>query len=143
MNPTHDVKPSNDNFAFAAREAPNDPDAVVRDRTMTVAEKRSRLASWASDARAVPNYPALRRLDDGTVRDIDDILEALNRLDALPDSGGEPSPDVYRSGHWSRLSRLWRRRLGNDDDDDDPFTPAPAGPWPFPTTPQSGELAAA
>jgi hypothetical protein len=59
--------------SFQARKAPFDIDAllhpsrafrhpldVVRDTEMTLAEKRSVLASWASDACAIESNPALR-----------------------------------------------------------------------------------
>lgn len=141
MIQVQDSKSFDQSFAIAGWMAPATPQAVVRDPSMTVAEKRALLASWASDAHAVPDHPALRRLEDGRILRIDDILDALKQLDTLPASGVEPSVELYRRGHWSRLSRLWRR--DNDDDDDDPLTPAPAAPWPFPTAPQLGELAAA
>ncbi len=138
---TQDTRPLNGSFAYTGWMAPADPQAVVRDPGMNVAEKRALLASWASDAHAVPDHPALRRLEDGRILEIDDILDALKQLDTLPAAGIEPGVELYRRGHWSRLSRLWRR--DNDDDDDDPLTPAPAAPWPVPMTPQLGELAAA
>jgi hypothetical protein len=103
-----------------------DPNHVVSDPTMTIAEKRALLASWASDARAVPNYPPLRRLDSGAFVTIDAVLDALKRLDKL--EGVELTDAVSpwpRKGHWSRLGQRWRR-LSRDDDDDDPFSPAPA-----------------
>ena len=40
---------------------------VVRDTDMTVAEKRSVLASWASDACAIESNPALRASATGNV----------------------------------------------------------------------------
>ena len=64
------------------------PHEVVSDPTMTTAEKRELLASWASDARAVPNLPALRQLDNGNLVTIDSLLRALKRLD-----GPEERPD--------------------------------------------------
>jgi hypothetical protein len=103
-----------------------DPNYVLNDPVMTVAEKRALLASWASDARAVPNYPALRQLESGAFVTIDAILDALKRLD---DFEGRPRPTARsewpRKGHWSRLGQRWRR-YSRDDDDDDPFSPAPA-----------------
>ena len=110
---------------------------------MSTDDKRALLASWASDARAVPNCPALRRLDDGNLVLIDDVLDALKMLDGEPHHNARPSDEQtarVRTGHWSRLSRRWRRHR-NDDDDDDPPT-APASAWPFnPIT--GGSLAAA
>src|SRR3954464_15822116 len=77
------------------------PTSVVLDPTMTVDEKRSLLASWASDARAVPDHPALRRLDNGGLVEIDDILGALKQLDepkaAVPSA---PHGWSYRKAHW-------------------------------------------
>ena len=69
------------------------PRDVVADTTLTLAEKRAILASWASDAAAVTSNPALRELA-GTRRivTIDEILEALTMLDHKPSGppGGKP-----------------------------------------------------
>ena len=46
----------------------DNPENVLRDVNLTIDEKRELLASWASDARAVPDHPDLRRLDDGKNR---------------------------------------------------------------------------
>lgn len=107
-----------------------DPNYVLNDPAMTLAEKRALLASWASDARAVPNYPPLRQLDNGAFVTIDAVLEALRRLDNLEGKVPAASPSEWpRKGHWSRLGQRWRR-YSRDDDDDDPFSPAPAMPPP-------------
>jgi hypothetical protein len=104
-----------------------DPTLVVNDPAMTLAEKRELLACWASDARAVPNYPPLRQLESGAFVTIDAVLNALKRLDDLE---GRARPKEARGewpirGHWSRLGQRWRRS-SRDDDDDDPFSPAAA-----------------
>jgi len=121
---------------------PSTPLDIVRDPDMSIEAKRALLASWASDARTVPNCPALRRLDDGNLVLIDDVLDALKLLD------GKPITSVVRKdaqvrlrsrGHWSRLARRWRRNV--DDDDDDP-PPAPASAAPFRPV-NGGSLAAA
>ena len=75
--------------SFQARKVPFDIDAllhpsrafrhpldVVRDTDMTVAEKRSVLASWASDACAIESNPALRATATGNVVNYDDIIDA-------------------------------------------------------------------
>ncbi len=54
---------------------------VVRDSDMTVAEKRSVLASWASDACATESNPALRASATGSIVRYDDIIDALRALD--------------------------------------------------------------
>jgi hypothetical protein len=61
------------------------PRDVLADATLSRAEKRAILASWASDAAAISSCPALRAVP-GTKRvvSIDDILEALSSLDHLP-----------------------------------------------------------
>src|SRR3954471_3292783 len=107
------------------------PRDLVRDPSMTLEEKRSLLASWASDARAVPNHPALRRLDDGRLVTIDDVLDALKALDRLQPCSvhfEERRTTSIRPGHWSRLARLWRRSHDDDDDDDPPPAPASIRP---------------
>jgi hypothetical protein len=81
--------------SFQARKTPFDINAllhpsrafghpldVVRDTDMTVAEKRSVLASWASDACAIESNPALRATASGNVVNYDDIIDALQSLDA-------------------------------------------------------------
>jgi hypothetical protein len=57
------------------------PADVVNDPDLTRNEKRAILASWASDAWAVPAAPALRQPLNSPPIPIDDILEALKRLD--------------------------------------------------------------
>jgi hypothetical protein len=70
------------------------PRDVLADATLSRAEKRAILASWASDAAAISSCPALRCVP-GTkeVVAIDDILEALSSLDHSPHhppGGGSP-----------------------------------------------------
>jgi len=102
-----------------------DPNRVLNDPAMTPAQKRALLASWASDARAVPNYPSLRQLESGAFVTIDAVLDALKRLDSLEDQDRREVPIEWpRKGNWSRLGQRWRRY--SRDDDDDPFSPAPA-----------------
>src|SRR3954470_22953263 len=70
------------------------PRDVLADATLSRAEKRAILASWASDAAAVSSCPALRAVP-GAKRpvSIDDILEALSSLDHTPRNppGGKPA----------------------------------------------------
>lgn len=69
------------------------PRDVLADPTLSRAEKRAILASWASDAAAVTSCPSLREVP-GTRRvvSIDEILEALSSLDHRPPNppGGKP-----------------------------------------------------
>ena len=61
------------------------PKDVLADTSLSRAEKRAILASWASDAAAVASCPALRAVPGaGTVVSIDDVLEALSSLDRGP-----------------------------------------------------------
>jgi hypothetical protein len=61
------------------------PRDVLADPSLTRAEKRAILASWASDAAAVASCPSLRAAPGGSaVVSIDDILEALSTLDRGP-----------------------------------------------------------
>ena len=70
------------------------PRDVLADATLSRAEKRAILASWASDAAAVTSCPSLQAIP-GTknVVSIDDILEALSSLDHSPRTppGGKPA----------------------------------------------------
>ncbi len=70
------------------------PRDVLSDATLSRAEKRAILASWASDAAAVTSCPALRAIPGGKKPvPIDDILEALSSLDPSPRTppGGKPA----------------------------------------------------
>lgn len=114
-------------FKATTHRKPTAPLDIVRDPNMSTEAKRELLASWASDARAVPNCPALRRLDDGNLVLIDDVLDALKLLDSHPTAGAPRSGTgvaSLRRGHWSRLARRWRGNRGDDDDDDPPTAPA-------------------
>src|SRR5436305_13318750 len=70
------------------------PKDVLADATLSRAEKRAILASWASDAAAVNSCPSLRAVP-GAKRavSIDEILEALSTLDHSPRNppGGKPA----------------------------------------------------
>jgi hypothetical protein len=61
------------------------PRDVLAEASLSRAEKRAILASWASDAAAISSCPALRAVP-GTKRivSIDEILEALSDLDHHP-----------------------------------------------------------
>ena len=73
------------------------PDDVAGDPKLTKPQKRAVLASWISDARAVENAPALRRLDSGAVIEVKAILRALALLDEVaPDSRDERERAVLR-----------------------------------------------
>lgn len=60
----------------------NHPLDVLKEPDLAPAEKRAILASWASDANAVPSSPSLRLLpgSEQPVR-LAEVLEALARLD--------------------------------------------------------------
>jgi hypothetical protein len=106
------------------------PDEVLSDTRLTLMEKRAVLASWASDAHAVPDAPALRQLENGAVIRLDDILLALNALDGKR-SFERPTFDPRRQRRdlplrlSRRLKSALRRSWPSDDDDDDP-PPCPA-----------------
>jgi hypothetical protein len=57
------------------------PRDVVEDEDLTVQEKRAILASWASDACAVEDAPALRRPANLPPISFDEVMDALKRLD--------------------------------------------------------------
>jgi hypothetical protein len=57
------------------------PDKVVDDQELTPADKRSLLASWASDALAGKDSLSLRQLASGAVVRFDDVMTALKSLD--------------------------------------------------------------
>lgn len=123
--------PESLSFDLAGGERGYDASASgLRCVDMSIDEKRSLLASWASDARTVPNHPALRRLDDGRIVEIDDILDELKRVD-----GAQASMRSAGKVEWYRPRRPLspgRRASRDPDGPDDPTTPAPAAPRPRP-----------
>jgi len=113
--PSHSGPSSNDSFSQPAISST--PRDVVRDATLTTAEKRAILSSWASDACAVESMPALRQiLGSGHVVKFDDVIDALQKLDGKaddiggmekpqrrrrgPDRGGNPEEGPAGSGYW-------------------------------------------
>src|SRR5271166_6518933 len=83
-------------FAF------NHPNDVLEHPGLTHAERRAILASWASDARAVDSAHWMRRLDNGSMVPLSEVLDALRKLD------GETSPLTPCRGRRTTLSRLPR-----------------------------------
>ena len=70
------------------------PEDVLAHPSLSIAEKRAILASWASDASAIASCPALRA--PASLKEpvtIDEILEALCELDGGPrhPPGGKPN----------------------------------------------------
>ena len=78
----------------------NHPRDVVSHPTLTSAEKRAILASWASDACAIASCPALRAPDGLKAPvTIDEILDALCELDGKPrNSAGRQTLSVAVHG---------------------------------------------
>jgi hypothetical protein len=85
------------------------PRDVVGDADLTLSEKRSILASWASDACAVEASPALRAVGRDAIVSYDDIIDALQSLDeAQPAS---VALDRIRRQARKRRFAAWRDRL--------------------------------
>src|SRR6202171_5303993 len=88
----------------------------VRDATLTTAEKRAILSSWASDACAIESMPALRQIPaSGRVVKFDEVIDALQELDGNagdigmeepqrrhrgPDRGSDPEEGPSGTGFW-------------------------------------------
>jgi hypothetical protein len=103
------------------------PEEVLGDHTLTLADKRSLLASWASDALGVEDSPSLRQLPSGAVVRVDDIMAALKSLD-LHETRHEASPTFSQSFARRRSKPAVRRRnVGPQDDDDPPPSAVNAG----------------
>jgi hypothetical protein len=80
------------------------PQDVLNDPDLTIQEKRAILSSWASDACAVEEMPALRQ-PLGAKRPVsfDEIVDALRSLDEDPDRpgpGGLAMP--FKRRRWQR-----------------------------------------
>ncbi len=98
------------------------PRDVLADADLTANEKRAILASWASDACAVEAAPALRHSPNGAPVTFDEIMDALNQLDAeMRGDGRLRTPPHYRRVIGHGLRRLVRRR----DGDGGPPQPSP------------------
>ena len=89
---------------------------VVRDPDMAVAEKRSVLVSWASEACAIESNPALPETASGSMVNYDEIIDALQSVD------DEQSLDTLMCTFKRRRRRTrWTKwkdgggRLGNGD----------------------------
>jgi hypothetical protein len=113
------------------------PDEVLEDPSLSIDDKRALLASWASDANAVPHVPVLRQLPDGSMVRVDDIFRALKVLDAIEDGGGLSKhypatwrPPFAQPRGLSSRKWPWERRRPDDDDDDPPPCPAYAARLP-------------
>ncbi|TIN92373.1 MAG: hypothetical protein E5Y12_15145 [Mesorhizobium sp.] len=120
----HEPEPKNLAAEYAGLQTPDD----VLKEEMTIGAKRALLAFWASDVHAVPGRPALRRLDNGAIVEVGDILRALNQLDEIE---GKPSVSRRRSNggrssdrRRDKARRSWLRYPWRDDDDDPPPVPA-------------------
>ena len=144
--PTNPITTSPASFAaWQALVAPGDvfrhPREVLAHPTLTTAEKRAILASWASDAHAMAEAPALRCLSGCRAEpvSVDAVFAALSALDGGSRSDRGSMPSGERTGRRRRdpfagLHRYIRRKR-RDDDDDPPPCPAvimPQPPSPLP-----------
>ncbi len=125
------------------------PSSVVENPELSVDEKKSLLASWASDANAIPNFPALRRLKSGEIVLLDEIFKALKKLDGITDA--PPFPKGQTSQGDVRVQRRKERRQAfrwrwwdrRNDDDSGPTAAAPAAPLPPIPSPEAAAAVAA
>jgi hypothetical protein len=92
------------------------PREVVQDATLTTAEKRAILSSWASDACVIESMPAVRQIPaSGRVVKFDEVIDALQELDGKagdigmeeprrrhrgPDRGSDPEEGPSGTGFW-------------------------------------------
>ena len=92
------------------------PRDVVQDATLTTAEKRAILSSWASDACVIESMPALRQIPaSGHVVKFDEVIDALQELDGKADDIGMEEPR--------------RRHRGPDRGSDPEEGPSGTGFW--------------
>lgn len=89
---------------------------VVRDPDMTVSEKRSVLASWASDACAIESNQALRETATGSVVKYDEIIDALQSLDG--DRSLEAVTYTFNRRQRRRQWTKWKDGAGSSDNGD-------------------------
>jgi hypothetical protein len=107
------------------------PDEVVDDQELTLADKRSLLASWASDALAVKDSPSLRQLASGAVVRVDAVMTALKSVDLYePDhksSATFPQPFARRG---AKPTPKWRNLRPEIDDEPPPCAASARIPTP-------------
>lgn len=138
--------------AWQALVAPGDvfrhPREVLSHPALTPAEKRAILASWASDAHAMENAPALRCLSGCKAEPVslEAVLAALTTLDGNKVSDREVTPPSKpqqrrRRDPFAGLQRYIRRKR-RDDDDDPPPCPAVIMPRPWSPMPAVEAVAA-
>ena len=104
------------------------PDEVLRDRGLSIEDKRALLASWVSDAFSIENSPSLRQLKSGAVVRVDDIRDALKSLD---EPRREAAFTISQSFARRAGKPIARRRNRSPHDDDEPPPPAAGAriPW--------------
>ncbi|QJP12985.1 hypothetical protein G3545_04530 [Starkeya sp. ORNL1] len=123
---------------------PRTPQEVLNHPSMSVEAKRATLASWASDRHAVPNFPGVRQLENGSLVSLAEILQALRELDDEP--GPETSSNLvslveFRGRHRAR-SMPWRVSTPRPDDDPPPRPAAASFPVSYLKVDAVGSLAA-
>ena len=59
------------------------PREIVADPEITIAKKRALLARWRSDANTPIGSPAIRRSPAGPAATVDELEQALNKLDEM------------------------------------------------------------
>lgn len=111
-----------------------DIEHVLEAVELTIPQKRAILASWLSDARAVPNIPSLRELDNGEIVKVDDLLKALRALDRIDKAADRcvPHPKFRMGARQGKLLPAYVKRAVRrnpfDGDDDPPPCAAAAVP---------------
>ena len=81
------------------------PRDVVADPSISLGEKRAILASWASDACAVEAAPDLRQPTGSPPVRLDDIMDALKRLDGEAADKPTYGKLINRARRWKDLYR--------------------------------------
>lgn len=121
----------------------NSPRDVLNDPRLRLDEKRALLASWASDLHAVENQPMVRKLGNGKVIPLEDILSCLMSLDQESGSGKRSRPPAMHRHAFNRRRNVggWRRKwqINRGDDDDDP---PPCAAMACPRAPSGGQSGA-
>jgi hypothetical protein len=88
------------------------PEEILGNPTLSKEEKRAVLASWLSDARALPDAPRWRQLDNGALVDVERGASVSASTSWRP----------RRKSRW--IGNFIRRKRDDDDDDDPPPVPA-------------------
>ncbi|EHM01660.1 hypothetical protein HMPREF9946_01921 [Acetobacteraceae bacterium AT-5844] len=104
------------------------PAEVAADPNLALADKRRILAAWLSDACALQDKPGFRQWINGAVAAVNELREALQRLDEQAAQLSETAASPQSRALTSRRRRNFPRRRPRDGDTLSPCPVLPRDP---------------